>query len=125
MSDPHTRGVDVVVIGAGAQGAACAYFLTRAGFSVHVVERGRVASGTTSACEGNLLVSDKEVGPELDLALYSHGVWEQDLAEHAHLWEFEAKGGFVVSSSEQGAQGLDDLVGRQRSAGIEVADVAP
>lgn len=121
----RTRGADVVVIGAGAQGAACAYFLTRAGFSVHVVERGRVASGTTSACEGNLLVSDKEVGPELDLALYSHRVWAHDLAEHADLWEFEAKGGLVVSASAKGAEGLVDLVDRQRAAGIEVDHVAP
>lgn len=65
---------DVVVIGAGAVGAACAYFAARAGLTVHVVERDQVASGTTSAGEGNLLVSDKEAGPELDLALYSHRI---------------------------------------------------
>ncbi|MFC3996790.1 NAD(P)/FAD-dependent oxidoreductase [Nocardiopsis sediminis] len=124
MSTPDTHSADVVVIGAGALGAACAYFLARAGFGVHVVERGRVASGTTSACEGNLLVSDKEVGPELDLALYSHRVWREDLAEFGHLWEFEAKGGFVVSATAHGAAGLRELTRRQRAAGIEVTDVA-
>ncbi|MFI6579469.1 NAD(P)/FAD-dependent oxidoreductase [Nocardiopsis sp. NPDC050513] len=124
MSDPEFRGADVVVVGAGALGAACAYFLARAGVGVHVVERGQVASGTTSACEGNLLVSDKEVGPELDLALYSHGVWHEDLAEYGHLWEFEAKGGFVVSSGQESAEGLRDLARRQREAGIEAVDVA-
>jgi len=53
---------DVVVIGAGAVGAACAYFAAREGFAVHVVERGQIAGGTSSAGEGNLLVSDKEAG---------------------------------------------------------------
>jgi D-hydroxyproline dehydrogenase subunit beta len=117
------RTSDVVVIGAGAVGAACAYFLARAGFRVQVVERGQVASGTTSACEGNLLVSDKEVGPELDLALYSHEVWHRDLAEHGRLWEFDSKGGFVVAATGDGADALRTFGRQQRAAGIEVVDV--
>ena len=108
------------VIGAGAVGAACAYFLARAGLSVQVVERGSIAGGTSSACEGNLLVSDKEAGPELDLALYSRSVWRDDLAEHGPKWEFEAKGGLVVVAGEQGAQTLSALASRQHAAGIEV-----
>jgi D-hydroxyproline dehydrogenase subunit beta len=115
--------VDVVVIGAGAVGAACAYFLTRAGFSVHVVERGQIASGTSGACEGNVLVSDKEAGPELDLALYSLGVWNDELAEFGELWEFEPKGGFVVAATSAGAAALRDLAVRQRAAGVEAVDV--
>ena len=115
MNRPRTA--DVVVIGAGAVGAACAYFMARAGLAVHVVERGAIASGTSSACEGNLLVSDKEAGPELDLALYSRSVWYDDLAEHGARWEFEAKGGLVVVASEQGAQTLSALASRQRAAG--------
>lgn len=123
MTTPLPRHADVVVVGAGALGAACAYFLARTGFRVHVVDRGQVASGTTSACEGNLLVSDKETGPELDLALYSHGVWQDDLAEFAGLWEFEGKGGLVVSATAEGAAALRDLTERQRAAGIAVTDV--
>ena len=113
-----------MVVGAGAVGAACAYFLARAGQRVHVVERGAIAGGTSSACEGNLLVSDKEAGPELDLALYSRSVWTDELAEHGHKWEFEAKGGLVVVATEQGAQALSALAARQRAAGIEVGEVA-
>jgi D-hydroxyproline dehydrogenase subunit beta len=119
----RTQTADVVVVGAGAVGAACAYFLARAGLSVHVVERGAIASGTSSACEGNLLVSDKESGPELDLALYSRSIWCDELAEHGRDWEFEAKGGLIVVASEQGAQTLSALATRQRNAGIEVCNV--
>ncbi|MGW1681547.1 NAD(P)/FAD-dependent oxidoreductase [Saccharopolyspora sp. NPDC002376] len=117
------RTADVVVIGAGALGAACAYFATEQGLRVHVVERGQIASGTTSACEGNLLVSDKEAGHELDLALYSNQVWRTDLAPHNHLWEFETKGGLIVAATEAGAQNLAELSQRQRAAGIEVTGV--
>ncbi|WP_323746775.1 NAD(P)/FAD-dependent oxidoreductase [Catenulispora pinisilvae] len=73
---------DVVVIGAGMIGAACAYYAARAGFSVTVVDRGPVAGGTSGAGEGNLLVSDKEPGPELALALRSQELW-RSLAEEA------------------------------------------
>ncbi|MDA3625282.1 FAD-dependent oxidoreductase [Saccharopolyspora oryzae] len=117
----HTA--DVVVIGAGALGAACAHFATEQGLRVHVVERGQIAGGTTSACEGNVLVSDKEAGHELDLALYSNEVWRTDLAPHNHLWEFETKGGLIVAATEAGAQNLAELSQRQREAGIEVTGV--
>jgi len=116
---------DVVVIGAGALGAACAYFAAREGFTVHVVERGQIASGTTSAGEGNLLVSDKEPGPELDLARYSQSVWRGELAGFGQLWEFEAKGGFVVAATAAGAEALRELGTRQRRAGIDTVDVDP
>ena len=114
---------DVLVIGAGVVGAACAYFAAAAGLSVQVVERGTIAAGSSSAGEGNLLVSDKEAGPELDLALYSRAVFTE-LAEFGARWEFEAKGGLVVAATEAGAAGLRELAGRQRAAGIEVTDVA-
>lgn len=115
---------DLVVIGAGAVGAATAYFAARAGLRVHVVERGEIAGGTTSACEGNLLVSDKEAGHELDLSLFSRRVFTEELAQFGHLWEFESKGGLVVSSTPAGAESLAALTVRQRAAGIEVSDVS-
>ncbi|WP_158853096.1 NAD(P)/FAD-dependent oxidoreductase [Saccharothrix deserti] len=118
------RTADVVVVGAGAVGAACAYFAARAGLDVQVVERGRVLGGTSSACEGNVLVSDKEVGPELDLARYSNRVWREDLGEFGGLWEFEAKGGLVVAATDSGARGLAELAGGQRAAGVVAEDVA-
>ena len=114
---------DVAVVGAGAVGAACAYFAAAAGHRVTVIERGAIASGASSACEGNLLVSDKEAGPELDLALYSQQVWRTHLAENGKLWEFQEKGGLIVTASEHGVAGLCDLVGRQRALGTIVEEV--
>lgn len=114
------RSVDVVVIGAGAVGAACAYFAAQAGLRVAVIDRGALAGGTSSACEGNILVSDKEAGPELTLAQYSQGLWRGELAEFGHLWEFDSKGGVVVSARETTQNNLALLAERQRAVGIEV-----
>jgi glycine/D-amino acid oxidase-like deaminating enzyme len=114
---------DVAVVGAGAVGAACAYFAASAGHRVTVIDRGAIASGTSSACEGNILVSDKEAGPELDLALYSLQVWLTDLAEYGERWEFEAKGGLVVAATERGSAAASELIARHRACGINVEDV--
>ena len=64
-----SQSPDAIVIGAGIIGATTALSLTNAGLRVLVLDRGSVASGTTSAGEGNILVSDKEPGAELNLAL--------------------------------------------------------
>jgi D-hydroxyproline dehydrogenase subunit beta len=106
---------DVVVVGAGIVGAACAYYAARAGLDVVVVDRGAVAGGTTGAGEGNVLVSDKEPGPELDLALLSNRLW-RDLANSGpgDGFEFESKGGLVVAETGEVLGALTSLAAKQR-----------
>ncbi|MEU1268644.1 FAD-binding oxidoreductase [Streptomyces sp. NPDC005799] len=116
MSQPLT--CDVVVVGAGMTGAACALYAARAGLDVVVVDRGPVAGGTTGAGEGNLLVSDKEPGPELDLALLSLRLWGQLPQELGRLIEYEAKGGVVVATSPGGLTALERFAAGQRAAGV-------
>lgn len=99
-------------------GAACALYAARAGLDVTVVDRGPVAGGTTGAGEGNLLVSDKEPGPELELALLSNRLWADLAEEVGEAIEYEAKGGVVVASSADGLAALTELVAGQRAAGV-------
>src|SRR5215210_4592714 len=99
-------------------GAACALYAARAGLEVVVVDRGPVAGGTTGAGEGNLLVSDKEVGPELDLALLSGRLWYELAQELGKFVEYEAKGGVVVASSPGGLAALERFAAGQRAAGV-------
>lgn len=113
-----TRTSDVIVIGAGITGCATAFFAAKAGLSVTVLERDLPVSGTTSRCEGNILVSDKELGPELELMQYSLGVWTGELAEFGHLWEFERKGGIIVASRESSLASLERVTTAQRNFGI-------
>ena len=99
-------------------GAACALYAARAGLDVILVDRGPVAGGTTGAGEGNLLVSDKEPGPELDLALLSGRLWGELAAEFGAAVEYEAKGGVVVASSPDGLAALERFADGQRAAGV-------
>ncbi|WEH14163.1 FAD-binding oxidoreductase [Streptomyces sp. VNUA24] len=116
---------DVVVVGAGMVGAACALYAARAGLDVVVVDRGPVGGGTTGAGEGNILVSDKEPGPELELALLSHRLWAELAAEPelGKTFEYEAKGGLVVASATAGLSALERFAAGQRAAGVEAVSV--
>lgn len=105
-------------------GAACALYAARAGLDVILVDRGPVAGGTTGAGEGNLLVSDKEPGPELDLALLSGRLWGELAAEFGAAVEYEAKGGVVVASSPDGLAALERFADGQRAAGVVAEPVA-
>lgn len=115
-----------MVIGAGMTGAACAWYAARAGLRVAVLDRGAVAGGTTGAGEGNLLVSDKEPGPELDLALLSTRLWREiaEDAEFGSQLEYEAKGGLVVAAKPEGLAALEALATEQRRSGV-VAESVP
>jgi D-hydroxyproline dehydrogenase subunit beta len=117
--------VDVLVIGAGMVGAACAFYCADAGLRVGVVERGAVASGTTSAGEGNILVSDKEPGPELDLALLSLRLWTALGERLGDGFELDAKGGVVVARTPDAMTVLASLAADQRAAGVAAEVVDP
>lgn len=117
--------LDVVVVGAGVVGAACAYYAARSGLAVAVVDRGPVAGGTTGAGEGNLLVSDKSPGPELDLALLSLSRWHELSQVLPPAIEFERKGGLVVAAGASSLATLTATAAGQGGAGVRTCAVAP
>lgn len=94
------KSPDAIVIGAGIVGACSALSLTNAGLKVMIIDRGTVASGTTGAGEGNILVSDKDPGPELTLALRSRDLWFEMQEDVGDTFELEAKGGVVVARND-------------------------
>ncbi|MGI9821885.1 NAD(P)/FAD-dependent oxidoreductase [Agromyces sp. Marseille-Q5079] len=121
---------DVVIVGAGIIGAACARALAVAGLRVTVLERGAAASGTSAKGEGNLLVSDKGPGAELELAVYASSLWPSLVAELADelgpafpALEYERKGGLVVATTEAGAEPLLAFAEGQRAAGVDARAV--
>jgi len=126
MSRTHSRdSFDAVVIGAGIVGAACAYYLARTGLRVAVAERGTVASGTTGAGEGNILISDKEPGPELELAQLSQRLWRELGDELGPGAELDPKGGLVVAAGPAEYDGLAEFAATQAKAGVRTQAVPP
>ncbi len=122
---------DVAVIGGGIIGAAVAAELAGRGRSVALIERGRVASGTSAHCEGNILVSDKGPGPELELAKAAVLDWaafdvsfRDELGADFPSIEFEPKGGLVVATTEPGAAALTSFAAGQRAVEVTAEEVS-
>jgi glycine/D-amino acid oxidase-like deaminating enzyme len=113
---------DVIVVGAGIVGAACAHLLARAGARVTVLDAGPIAGGASSSGEGNLLVSDKRPGPELELMLLSRRLWDEIGTDAIEL---ERKGGLVVAADPAGRERLAELAAGHRAAGLKVTELAP
>ncbi|WP_245681024.1 NAD(P)/FAD-dependent oxidoreductase [Glycomyces harbinensis] len=124
------ESADVVVVGAGIIGAACAEALSAAGLRVLVLDRGAPAAATTASGEGNVLVSDKGPGPELDLAVASRRRWpdlidslREELGDELARVEWEPKGGLMVATEPEAVGPLAALTRAQRAAGIEAVDL--
>src|SRR3954447_25771768 len=91
---------DVLVVGAGVVGAACAFQLAAAGVRVRLLDRSFVASGSSGACEGNVLAWDKELERELPLALRSAELWAELAERLPDDFEYDRKGSVVVAETE-------------------------
>jgi glycine/D-amino acid oxidase-like deaminating enzyme len=125
------NGTRVAILGAGIVGAACARELASAGCEVTVLDRGGAAAATTSHGEGNILLSDKGPGPELELARLSRRLWPELLtaigersARAVRAAEWQPKGGIVIATTAAGADGLARFAQGQLAAGVrsEVLD---
>jgi len=68
------KPADVIVVGSGIVGAACAEALAEEGLLVRVLERGQPACGTTSAGMGHILVLDDSEA-QLALTRWSRELW--------------------------------------------------
>jgi D-hydroxyproline dehydrogenase subunit beta len=110
--------VDVVVVGSGIVGAACAYELALAGRRVLVVDRGHLAAGSTATSAGDVLVSDRVPGPALQLARVSASRWRDYAYGLARGFDYEPRGGLVIATGEHASTRLATLAERQREAGV-------
>ncbi len=87
---------EVAVVGAGIVGAAVARELAVRGVGVTLLDRGDVSSGTTGLGEGNVLVSDKDAGPELDLTVAGLAVYDEIEARLGEEARIRRKGALIV-----------------------------
>ncbi|MES3020968.1 MAG: FAD-binding oxidoreductase [Pseudomonadota bacterium] len=90
---------DVIVIGAGIVGAACARELQAAGMAVAVVDASEPGAGATGAGMGHLVALD-ETADELDLCLLSLGLWREFFAAHPGVGEPHHCGTLWVAEDE-------------------------
>ena len=125
VSEELPSGTEVVVIGGGVIGVACAHALAEAGVPTVLVEAGELGSGASGACEGNVLVSDKPPGPEFELARRSIQLFS-DLEERLEAdIQREEKGSLLVAPSTNASELLAGEAAWMEDAGLRVERLDP
>jgi glycine/D-amino acid oxidase-like deaminating enzyme len=91
---------DIVIVGAGIVGAACAAECARAGLKVLVLERGPIGGGTTAAGMGHIVVMDDSPA-QFALTSYSRRLWRELAPQLPADVEFDPCGTLWVAADEQ------------------------
>ena len=91
---------DVLIIGAGIIGCACARACAAAGMRVAVVERDVPGGAVTAAGMGHVVVMDDSPA-QLALTQYSRNLWQEMIAELPSAVEYEARGTLWVAADDE------------------------
>lgn len=117
---------DVAVIGGGVIGCAVAYYLTKQGARVTIIEQSVIGSGASSANSGAIAMATKKPGLSLDLAMASQRLFPDLTAELGMDLEYAVQGNLIVAESETEMIFLEKLALEQQAAGVaaEIVDSA-
>ncbi|MFS8652288.1 MAG: FAD-dependent oxidoreductase, partial [Caldibacillus sp.] len=103
----------------GIIGAAIAYYCSKAGLDITVLEKGELASGTSSRCDGNILAIDKNPGFDCQMALKSQQL-VQELAKELEIpFEYRKPGSILVCENEEEMIAAEKWVEQQTAAGLD------
>ena len=94
-----SKTYDVVIIGAGIVGSACAVECAREGMSVAIVEAGIIGGGATAAGMGHLVVMDDSEA-QFALTRYSQQLWDEIRDELPREVEHDACGTIWIAADD-------------------------
>jgi len=120
-----SENFDIVIIGAGIVGAACAAECARGGLRVMVLDRGPAAAGTTAAGMGHLVVMDDSEA-QFALTAFSRSLWQQLAPKLPPEIEFDPCGTLWVAADEEEMVEVrrKENFYSQRGVRVEVLDAA-
>src|SRR5678815_4193158 len=91
---------DVLIVGAGIVGAACAYQCAREGMRVAVLDKGMIGGGATAAGMGHIVVMD-DSEPQFSLTRYSQQLWQELRPQLPSDVEYESCGTIWVATDDE------------------------
>lgn len=113
------RHAEVAVIGGGIVGCAVAYYVAKAGIDCVLIEKNDIASGTSSRCDGNVTIVDKDPGFDSLMSLKSQEL-TIDLHEELDLpFEYRALGSLLVCENDVEMEAAKEWVDIQTKAGLK------
>lgn len=116
MSD---KNFEVAVIGGGIVGSSTAYFLAEAGFKTAIIEKNDIASGTSSRCDGNVTIVDKDPGFDSEMSLVSQNLIREFQNKLEIPFEFREHGSILVCDNDDEMQAAVEWVKTQSEAGLD------
>jgi glycine/D-amino acid oxidase-like deaminating enzyme len=121
----RNKGYDVVIVGAGIVGAACADEFAARGLRVAVVDRDGVGSGATGAAMGHVVVMDDSEA-QFALTRYSPRLWKDLRLQLPDDVEYDEPGTIWIAADEEEMAEVRrkrDYY-RERGVAAEILDVA-
>ena len=114
---------DVLVVGAGIVGAACAEALTAAGLSVEVLESRFAGGGATAAAMGHVVVMDDSEA-QFALTSLSRRLWVEIAPEIPRDCEDEETGTLWIAEDEEERTHVRRKAAFYRQRGVEVEELS-
>ena len=116
---------DTIVVGAGIVGVLTAWELVQRGARVCLLDAGEVSGGTTGLGEGNVLCSDKDAGPELNLSVLALAMYADIEAWLGPEARIRRKGALIVHTDARTWAAEPARAERLRAAGVAAELLTP
>ena len=114
------KNYDVAIIGAGIIGLSTAYYLSKEGYKVVILEKNEIGSGASGSCDDMILLQSKKPGITLKMALESLEMYRSLSKELNTDVEFQTRGGMIVIEDEEQLKIMEEFVDNQKRSGLEV-----
>ena len=111
---------DAVVIGAGAIGTSVAYHLCLKGYKTAMIERGDIASGSSSNCDAVALICDKLPGIDTKMGQASIDYYGELAEKFDYDFEYDAKGCLYLCETQAEFEAASEYMEKQRADGYDL-----
>ena len=95
-----SQAFDIIIVGAGIVGAACAAECARSRLKVLVLDRGPIGGGTTGAGMGHIVVMDDSEA-QFALTSYSRALWQERIADLPDDVEYDQCGTLWLAADDE------------------------
>lgn len=121
MTSPGAiASADVVIVGGGIVGAACAYELARAGVSVVLCEKTDLADGASGRNPGFVWMHTRRPGTQLQLSTRTRARYDTLTEELDHDFDLRRNGGLIVFHTPEQRTVMAEFADERQRDGVDV-----